>query len=517
MKKTIIFALLFVLIASASLFAQREKGLTGRFVPADGNVLLFAGQNNRDSDEFVKIIKKVPAGFMFYTALADLEGLENQADFGAGATSGSYLVKKYPGTALQIGLYLVNSMDSVIDGSLDGNIEKLAKWIKAAKVPVFLRIGYEFDYPENRYEPEKYVKAFRHIVEKMDSLNVTNVAYVWHSYASLNPRGIEAWYPGDDYVDWCAISYFASPQWIPMMNFAKKHSKPVMIAESAPMLGPNLKEEKKPEWYRSLFRFIETQNNVKALSYINCDWDAQPMFKDWNWGNSKINASAEIEKLFKEKIFDKRFVYSDRLYDVIDFKKGREVLIVFCHPDNKNSFNVQILEAFTKTLKKNGVEYKVRDLYAMKFNPVLSKKDLGKLAAKKFPKEIEKERNMIKEADTLVFIYPVWWAGMPAMMKGYIDRVFTPGFAFDFQNGKNMQPSIKYKKAIIINTMAMSEKTFHDTRANEAFEIIYDDLIFSFFGLKTLVHKYFHSVHGMDEETFNLYIREVEKIADTIK
>ncbi|MCL2144851.1 MAG: glycoside hydrolase family 26 protein [Endomicrobia bacterium] len=321
MKKTIL-TLFLIFTLSAPAFAQREKGLTGRFVPEDGKVLIFAGQNNNDSNEFVKIVKKAPAGFMFYTALSDLNGLDNKADFGAGETSGSYIAKKYPGAALQIGLYLVNSLDSIIDGSLDGNIEKLAKWVKAVKAPVFLRIGYEFDYPDNAYEPEKYIAAFRHIVEKMDGSNVTNIAYVWHSYASLNPRGIEAWYPGDDYVDWCAISYFASPQWIPMIKFAQRHSKPVMIAECAPMLGTDLKEERKADWYKKLFRFIETQNNVKALSYINCNWDVLPMFQHWNWGNSKINASSEIKNLFKEKISDKRFVWLDKLYDSVDFPKG---------------------------------------------------------------------------------------------------------------------------------------------------------------------------------------------------
>jgi hypothetical protein len=316
MKKSLLVFLSIIVFASFS-FAQREKGLSGRFVPGDGKVLLFAGQNNNDGDEFVKITKRVPAGFMFYTALSDLNGLDDEADFGSGETSGGYLVKKYPGAALQIGLYLVNSLDNVIDGSLDANIEKLAKWIKAAKAPVFLRIGYEFDYPDNGYEPEKYVKTFRYIVEKMDSLNVINAAYVWHSYASLNPKGIEAWYPGDDYVDWCAVSYFANPQWVAMMKFAQARSKPVMIAECAPMLGHDLKEENKEAWYNKLFRFVEIQKNVKALCYINCNWDEQPQFRHRNWGNGKINASAEIEKLFKEKISDERFVYLNKLYESV--------------------------------------------------------------------------------------------------------------------------------------------------------------------------------------------------------
>jgi NAD(P)H dehydrogenase (quinone) len=152
----------------------------------------------------------------------------------------------------------------------------------------------------------------------------------------------------------------------------------------------------------------------------------------------------------------------------------------------------------------------------MGFDPVLSKKDMDLLAQKKFPKKIEKERALIKNASMVVFIYPVWWSGAPAMMKGYIDRVFSPGFAFDFK-GKGMHPSIKCKKAILINTMAMPEKTFKDSKLDEAFKIIYDDMIFSAFGLKLTLSKYFCFIHGADEETLKGYLKDVEKIADSIK
>lgn len=514
MKKQALALFLITVLCSFS-FAQREKGLTGRFVPRDGKTLVFAGQNNNDSDEFVKIMKKIPAGFMFYTALSDLDGLENEADFGAGKTSGDYLVRKYPGAALQIGLYLVGSLEGIVDGSFDNNIKKLAEWIKSVKSPVFLRIGYEFDYPENGYEPEKYKAAFRYIVEKMDGFNVANAAYVWHSYASLNPRGIEAWYPGDDYVDWCAISYFANPQWIPMLKFARKHSKPLMIAECAPMLGSDLKEENKPVWYNKLFRFAQTYD-IKALSYINCNWDAQPQFGGRGWGNGKINASRETEKLFKDGMSDERFVFYDKPGLCADAGLCAKALIIFCHPDNKNGFNAAIMKVFTEKLKSKGIEYKVRDLYKMNFNPVLSKKDRINIGKNIFSKKARKERALIKEADIVVFIYPVWWSAAPAMLKGYIDRCFSPGFASDARDN-NMRYRIKYKDAVVINTVDMPEKTFAETGVAEAFGLIYDGMTFETAGFKIKEHKYFFSVSGQDGKLLESYLKEAEKIADSLK
>ncbi|MDR1940725.1 MAG: glycoside hydrolase family 26 protein [Endomicrobium sp.] len=305
MNKFLIAAL--VCLSFSSLFA-REVSMTGRFVANDAQTLIFCGQNNQDSDDFVKTCGRIPAGFMVYTSLSDLSGLNSLADFGAGETSADYILKKYPKTSLQIGLYLVNALEGVAEGSFDKNIDELADYIKKAQVPVFLRIGYEFDYPDNGYEPDLYVKAYRKIVDKFDASGVKNAAFVWHSYAAMNPKGIERYYPGDEYVDWCAISYFASPQWIPMLKFSQKHNKPLMIAECSPVSDANLKESGKLDWYKKLFSFIEN-NNIKALCYINADWNSQPMFENYGWGNCKIDSSPEIKSFWLEKTADKRYVF----------------------------------------------------------------------------------------------------------------------------------------------------------------------------------------------------------------
>jgi hypothetical protein len=302
-----------LLVVTTGCFAQRKAGLTGKYIPSDNHTLVFCGQNNIDSTEFVNINKKIPAGFMFYTSLQNLEALDEDAEYGTGKMSGNFILSNYKKSALQIGLFLVGALESVTDGSLDDNIKKLGDWIKKAKVPVFLRIGYEFDLPENNYDPELYKQAFKHIVEKLDEQKVKNVAYVWHSYAAYNTRSIDQWYPGDEYVDWCAISYFAKPQWFPMVQFAKAHNKPLMIAECSPALGTNASEVEKITWYRILFKFIESKD-VKALCYINGNWDEQPMFEQYAWGNGKLDISENIKNYWLENISNERFINLDRLY-----------------------------------------------------------------------------------------------------------------------------------------------------------------------------------------------------------
>ena len=316
MKK--LFGVIFCLLLITTVcFAQRKAGLTGRFVPADNKTLLFCGQNNNDSEEFIKINdNKVPAGFMIYTSLTNLEALDEDVEYGTGTMSGSFILQNYKKAALQVGLYLVNSLESITEGALDDNIKKLGTWIKKANVPVFLRIGYEFDLPENNYEPELYKQAFRYIVDKLDEQKIKNVAYVWHSCASYNPTKIENWYPGDEYVDWCAISYFANPQWFPMVTFSKKHNKPLMIAECSPTLGTDTTDANKIKWYKILFNFIKNKN-VKALCYINANWDKQPMFAHYSWGNGKLDVSENITNFWLENIKDERFVNLAKLYKEI--------------------------------------------------------------------------------------------------------------------------------------------------------------------------------------------------------
>ena len=103
------------------------------------------------------------------------------------------------------------------------------------------------------------------------------------------------------------------------------------------------------------------------------------------------------------------------------------ILIIYAHPQSPNSFNHAICETIKNSVEQAGHMVKVRDLYALEFNPVLSAVELS---VKNAPVEVLIEQNFIHWADMLVFVYPLWWGGMPAIMHGYLDRVFSYGFAY---------------------------------------------------------------------------------------
>lgn len=105
-------------------------------------------------------------------------------------------------------------------------------------------------------------------------------------------------------------------------------------------------------------------------------------------------------------------------------------LIIFAHPEPKNSHNGKILEIVKEKLDQTNQKYKIIDLYAEEFDPKVNKKEWE---GKTGDKTVEKYQNLVKEATRMIFIYPVWWYGAPAILKGFFDRVFTNGFAYNFE------------------------------------------------------------------------------------
>jgi NAD(P)H dehydrogenase (quinone) len=102
-------------------------------------------------------------------------------------------------------------------------------------------------------------------------------------------------------------------------------------------------------------------------------------------------------------------------------------LIVYAHP-NPQSFNHAILETISGELRKKGKEFDVRDLYEIGFKPVLKLDDLAAIRKGTAVQDVQVEQDYIRAADFLIFIYPLWWAGIPAQFKGYKDRVFSGFF-----------------------------------------------------------------------------------------
>ena len=125
------------------------------------------------------------------------------------------------------------------------------------------------------------------------------------------------------------------------------------------------------------------------------------------------------------------------------------MLIIYAHP-NKDGHCGQILKIVEDSFKEKSIDYELVDLYDIGYNPVLKPEEHYTSGHREISPENFKMQEKIKNTDKFIFIYPNWWSGPPAILKGFIDRVFTSRFAFYYENGLP-KPLLSGKASVIIS------------------------------------------------------------------
>ncbi|WP_394775157.1 NAD(P)H-dependent oxidoreductase [Flavobacterium sp.] len=128
----------------------------------------------------------------------------------------------------------------------------------------------------------------------------------------------------------------------------------------------------------------------------------------------------------------------------------KKILIINGHP-NASSFNFAIAESYLKGAIASEAEVETITIATLKFNPNLQ---FGYQKRTELEPDLLESWEKIKKADHLVWIHPVWWGGLPAITKGFIDRLFLPGMAFQYrENSVWWDKLLKGKTAHIITTL----------------------------------------------------------------
>ena len=129
---------------------------------------------------------------------------------------------------------------------------------------------------------------------------------------------------------------------------------------------------------------------------------------------------------------------------------GKKVLIINGHP-NEGSFNFGVATAYENGARSVGAEVKHLVVSELKFNPNL---EFGYQKRTPLEPDLIAAWESIQWAEHLVWVHPVWWGGLPAIMKGFIDRLFLPGMAFQYrENSIQWDKLLKGKTAHIITTL----------------------------------------------------------------
>lgn len=159
----------------------------------------------------------------------------------------------------------------------------------------------------------------------------------------------------------------------------------------------------------------------------------------------------------------------------------KKILIVHAHPE-KQSFCSALMQESVAHLEGLGAEVKVSDLYQLGFNAIGDRTDFQSIENPEFFKyqleqvhafnnnsfspELQAEMDKLEWCDTLIFNFPLWWFGLPAILKGWVDRVFAMGFVYGNGKGVYENGTFKDKTAFVVMTTGGPEIAYGSSGKN---------------------------------------------------
>jgi len=166
--------------------------------------------------------------------------------------------------------------------------------------------------------------------------------------------------------------------------------------------------------------------------------------------------------------------------------------VIVAHP-RLTSFTMSAARAYSEAVGKAGHDVILRDLYRMNFAPCLGAGEMPGTTGFAPEPDVVSERQLLADVGTFAFFYPLWMNAQPAMLKGYIDRVFGMGFAYGAGRGGN-EPLLKGRKMISFTSSGAPTNWVVDTGAWSAIHKLFDEHFAAVCGLELIDHVHFGSL-----------------------
>ncbi len=183
----------------------------------------------------------------------------------------------------------------------------------------------------------------------------------------------------------------------------------------------------------------------------------------------------------------------------------KKILIVNGHP-NAESFNFGIAESYKNGAIASGAKVETITIADLKFNPNLQ---FGYQKRTDLEPDLLEAWQKIQNAEHLVWIHPVWWGGLPAITKGFIDRLFLPGMAFQYrENSVWWDKLLKGKTAHIITTLDQPSWYYHLFFGRPSVNQLKKSTL-EFCGVKPVKVSYIGIIKGSNEEQRKKWLDKV--------
>ena len=193
-----------------------------------------------------------------------------------------------------------------------------------------------------------------------------------------------------------------------------------------------------------------------------------------------------------------------------------KISVILAHPD-RSSFNHAIAQTVVEQLENNGHGVFFHDLYGEDFDPLLIGKEIPQDAS--LPRIIGEHCKEIREAEGIIIVHPNWWGQPPAILKGWIDRVFRPGIAYEFLEGDSGEgiPAglLRAKAAVVINT-SNTEPEREKSVFGDPLETIWKNCVFGLCGVDVFHRRTFSTVITSTEAQRRQWLDEVKAMIDSV-
>lgn len=167
--------------------------------------------------------------------------------------------------------------------------------------------------------------------------------------------------------------------------------------------------------------------------------------------------------------------------------------VVIVHPSGR-AFTRLMADTYIAAVKALGHEVLVRDLYALNFDPRLHVDELTSREGGEPRTEVIIERAMLRDVDVFAFFYPIWFGSPPAMLKGYIERVFGAGFGYASVKGGGNTPMLTGRKMISFTSTGSENTWLVDSGSWDAVRKVFNERLTSACGLESIEHVNFGGV-----------------------
>jgi NAD(P)H dehydrogenase (quinone) len=193
----------------------------------------------------------------------------------------------------------------------------------------------------------------------------------------------------------------------------------------------------------------------------------------------------------------------------------KQVLIIV-HP-RVHSFTMAMAQAYAAAAREEGVELIERDLYRLGFDPLLHADELPGQDDFQPREDVMAERSAIGDADVFALFYPLWFNAPPAMLKGYVERVFGMGFGYSPFGLQGNQPLLSNRRLVSFTSSGAPQQWVESSGAWDAMRKHFDDHLAAVTGLELIGHHNVGEVtSGMRGDVVDRHARTVAEIARRI-